>query len=400
MSLGPEVTKSGARELPGAKRGSAGSRRALLVCAPGWVGLIGLSLWGSGTTALHAPIIVLMALVVFWHGCALGRAAGLLSALACAGIGALAIGDLGAAGVIGLGVGLIVAGVGGGTVRRRHLRVRQRLETAEDDLAALRGSLEETRKEMAALRSHLDDAEHLAAVGTMSAQIAHQLRNPLTSMQLYVQLLEDELGKLDSSRSGEAFELLELVLNELKLLVEITDNYLRYARLPELAATTLDVNRTAGELVRFLRHEMARKGVSISTRLADGLPTVMADRRLLRFALINLFKNALEAMGSGGRLRVRTCQRDGAVEIHVSDTGQGIPPSETERIFEPFYTTKDSGSGLGLSLSRQIVEKHQGSLTCESMVDVGTTFIVRIPAGAGNRRPKNGGELPDSVDRG
>ena len=94
-----------------------------------------------------------------------------------------------------------------------------------------------------------------------------------------------------------------------------------------------------------------------------------------------MLKNASEAMGAGGRLRVRTAQQNGAVEIRVSDTGPGIRAEELEHVFEPFYTTKDAGSGLGLSLSRQIVEKHHGTLTCESMVGVGTTFTVRLPAG-------------------
>jgi signal transduction histidine kinase len=216
----------------------------------------------------------------------------------------------------------------------------------------------------------------------MSAQLAHQLRNPLTSMQLYVQLLEDELHGGGDSGPAEALDLLQLVLHELKVLVEITDNYLQYARLPELAPAALDVNRAVGELVRFLRPEASRKGIALSTQFAEGLPPVEADRRLVRFALMNLLKNGVEAMAQGGRLRVKTAQQNGAVEIHVSDTGPGIETSEAEHIFEPFYTTKDSGSGLGLSLSRQIIEKHNGSLTCESMVGVGTTFVVKLPVEA------------------
>jgi signal transduction histidine kinase len=198
-----------------------------------------------------------------------------------------------------------------------------------------------------------------------------------------VQLLEEDLRR-SSERSGpeETLDVVALVLKELRALGEITDNYLQYARLPELSAAPLDINPAVGELVRFLRPEVARKGLALSARLGDGLPAVNADRRLLRLALMNLLKNAVEAMPAGGRLRVKTCQKNGAVEVHVADTGPGIAPSEAERIFEPFYTTKDSGSGLGLSLSRQIVEKHGGSLTCQSMVGVGTTFVVRLPVAA------------------
>ena len=303
----------------------------------------------------------------------------------------VALPGLGVADALGLAVGLAAAGVGGGFLRRRNVRVRGRLSATEGDLGSLRGSLDATRRELAAVERRLSDAERLATVGTMSAQIAHQLRNPLTSIGLYVQLVEDELRELGPGEAREAVELLGRVLNEQRILVEITDNYLRYARLPDLRPASLDVNRTVGELVRFLRHELEREGIAISTHLGDGLRPILADRRLLRFALMNLLKNAAEAMGAGGRLRLRTAQCNGAVEIHVSDTGPGIAADELDHVFEPFYTTKDAGSGLGLSLSRQIIDKHAGTLTCESMVGVGTTFIVRLPARAGEQGTSDGG---------
>ena len=284
---------------------------------------------------------------------------------------------------VGLALGLLVAGAGGWLLWRWRLRLREQLAAAEAERAALRGALDEARRELAGLEQRLGEAERLATVGTMSAQIAHQLRNPLTSIGLYIQLVEDELRELGPAMAREAIELLGRVLNEQRVLVEITDNYLRYARLPDIRLTTLDLNGTVGEMVHFLRHELERKGIAVSTHLGEGLAAVEADRRLLRFALMNLLKNAAEAMAPGGRLRVRTAQQNGAVEIHVSDTGPGIPPDDLAHVFEPFYTTKDAGSGLGLSLSRQIIEKHHGTLTCESMVGVGTTFIVSLPPRGG-----------------
>jgi signal transduction histidine kinase len=357
-------------------------RRPLVTGAGGWVALVALCLLGGSSPAPQASIVVVMVLVAFWHGWELGRAAGLAAAAACVVLGELAMPQLGGAGTLGLVAGVVVAALGGEFLRRRHRQACRRLEAAERELASLREALGEARNQTAKLRGQLGQAERFAAVGTMSAQLAHQLRNPLTSMQLYVQLLEDELHGGGDSGPAEALDLLQLVLHELKVLVEITDNYLQYARLPELAPAALDVNRAVGELVRFLRPEASRKGIALSTQFAEGLPPVEADRRLVRFALMNLLKNGVEAMAQGGRLRVKTAQQNGAVEIHVSDTGPGIETSEAEHIFEPFYTTKDSGSGLGLSLSRQIIEKHNGSLTCESMVGVGTTFVVKLPVEA------------------
>ena len=367
----------------------------LVVDMTGWAMLLALLVWGGGDGATLGAAAVLAALLGLWGGLMFGMALG----GANAGLLALVIGLsrpwIGLAGVAGIGAGLVAAAVGGGLVRGWRLAVRQRLSARDAELAALQAALDEARGELARLTCRLSDAERLATVGTMSAQIAHQLRNPLTSIGLYIQLVEDELRDFEPARAREAIGLLERVLNEQRVLVEITDNYLRYARLPDLQPAAVDVNRTVGELVRFLRHELEREGIAASAHLADGLQSIQADRRLLRFVLMNLLKNAVEAMGAGGRLRVRTAQHNGAVEIHVSDTGPGIPAEELEHVFEPFYTTKDAGSGLGLSLSRQIVGKHHGTLTCESMVGVGTTFTVRLPVGqaggSGLQVPGSGG---------
>jgi len=379
------------------RHGTWAVRPAAGVAAAGWAVLLALCLWG----ALPSATTALMVLVALWHGYAFGRVAGACAAAACVALGVLAAPALGTADAAALAVALLVAAAGGSRVRLRGQCVRERLEATRAGLAALQGSQQQARRRLAALRTRLGQAERLATVGTMSAQIAHQLRNPLTSIGLYVQLVEDELRELEPGDAAEAFELLDRVLHELKVLVEITDNYLQYARLPELEAARLDVNPAVGELVRFLRHEVERKGITVSARLGEGLAPVEADRRLLRFALMNLLKNAIEAMGPGGRLRVLTAQQDGKVEIHVSDTGPGIAPEELPQVFEPFYTTKDSGSGLGLSLSRQIIDKHDGTLTCQSMVGVGTTFIVSLPARAGDRRTSDGStQAPDSAHRG
>ena len=305
---------------------------------------------------------------------------GVGAGLVCLLGGVLFAGGLRVTGVALLTVGLAGAGVGGAWVGRQWRAALLARAAAEAERAARGGALAHARDELAVAHRRLGEAERLATVGTMSAQIAHQLRNPLTSVGLYVQLLEDEVRSLAPPKSREASELLELVVREVRTLVEITDNYLQYARLPELEPVAVDMNATVEELARFLRHELVRKRLTLSSRLASDMPPIEADPRLLRFALMNLLKNAVEATEEGGRLRVRTCRLNGAVEVHVCDTGRGIAPEEQGHIFEPFYTTKDAGSGLGLSLSRQIVEKHEGTLTCESIVGVGTTFVVRLPA--------------------
>ena len=287
----------------------------------------------------------------------------------------------------GFALGLTVAVLAAALAYRRHTTTRQQLATAERRRAALDAQLAEATGQLATLDAQLCECRRLAAVGTMSAHIAHQLRNPLTSIQLYLQLLADIVGappdeSSDDASSTSAKDLLDLVLQEVKVLVDITDNYLQYARLPDLRPAPVDVNRTVGDLVRFLRPGAQREGIAVSLHLADGLPEVSADSRLLRLALMNLLRNAVEAMAEGGRLRVKTCRQNGAVAILVSDTGPGIAPADTDRIFEPFFSTKESGAGLGLSLTRQVVAKHGGVIDCESMMGMGTTFVVRLPVAA------------------
>ena len=381
--MSAEGTTSGRN---GPTRSARGTRRGLRwatgIGTAGWLALVTLALAAGDSGGVRATLVVLMALVALCDGFVLGLLGGAVAGAGCLAVGLLAWPAGGVADAAGLVLGVLGAGLGGGLLRRRAGQVSESLAASRAALETAHASLEETRRDLDKVRQRLGEAERLATVGTMSAQIAHQLRNPLTSIGLYIQLVEDELRGLEPAKAREAVELLDRVLNEQRVLVEITDNYLRYARLPDLQPAALDVNRTVGELVRFLRHELERKGIAVSTGLGDGLATVEADRRLLRFALMNLFKNAVEAMAPGGRLRVRTVQHNGSVEIHVSDTGPGIPPDELDHVFEPFFTTKDAGSGLGLSLSRQIVHKHRGDLTCQSMVGVGTTFTVRLPAGS------------------
>ncbi len=226
----------------------------------------------------------------------------------------------------------------------------------------------------------LRHSERLATVGRMAAQVAHEVRNPLMSIGLNTELLEEELLELGDPAAAEARTLLHCIQAEVERLTGVTEGYLTLARLPEPELEPTDVNEVVEDLLVFSAEELARKDVEVERELTGDLPEVRADANQLRQALLNLVRNAADAMAGGGRLTVRTALVDGQVEVAVADTGPGIAPEEAERVFEPLWSTKPDGTGLGLAITRQIVEVHGGSIRCESRPGAGTTFFTRLPA--------------------
>jgi signal transduction histidine kinase len=221
----------------------------------------------------------------------------------------------------------------------------------------------------------------LAAVGRMAAVITHEVRNPLSSIGLNAELLEDEIGKLAAGGTPtEARALLVAMQSEVDRLTAITEEYLRFARLPRPKLERESVNDVVTSLLAFTREELAQRKVRVVAEVGPDLPEVNADEQQLRQALLNLVRNAADAMPSGGTLTVRTqCSGEGAVEIRVVDTGPGIAAEHLARIFEPFYSTKDGGTGLGLALTQQIVLDHGGKIAVDSG-STGTSFVVSLPA--------------------
>jgi signal transduction histidine kinase len=241
-------------------------------------------------------------------------------------------------------------------------------------------------------QAELRRAERLAAVGRISAQITHEIRNPLNSIGLNAELLADELAaRTDPSR--EALQLVAAITREVDRLNGVTEEYLRFARLPRATLAPHDVNELMGGLLDFVGPELAAARVELRRELPPGLPPIRADEGLLRAVFLNLLRNSREAMPGGGTITVRTGRAEGgSVEIEVRDTGGGIPPGDLTRIFDPFYSTKERGTGLGLAFSQQVVKEHGGTIRCDSIVGRGTAFTVRLP-GAPDERAAGGASV-------
>jgi signal transduction histidine kinase len=225
-------------------------------------------------------------------------------------------------------------------------------------------------------RTELRRAERLAAVGRISAQITHEIRNPLNAIGLNAELLAEELADLPGG--SEAQGLIDAIAREVDRLNGVAERYLRFARLRP-ALEPLDLNELLGGLLDFLAPELAAAGVTVERDLGP-LPPVRGDEAQLRGAFLNLIRNAREAMPGGGRVVVRTRPLEGGAEARIEDTGGGIPPGDLTRIFEPFYSTKERGTGLGLAFTQQVIEEHGGVIQCESAVGRGTAFTLRLPA--------------------
>jgi signal transduction histidine kinase len=227
-------------------------------------------------------------------------------------------------------------------------------------------------------RVELRRAERLAAVGRISAQITHEIRNPLNAIGLNAELLHEELTQ-SAAAPAEAIQLVAAISREVDRLNGVAEEYLRLARLPRPSPEPQDLNEILSTLLDFVAPELQGAGVQVVRELAPGALPVRADEGQLRAVFLNLLRNAREAMPGGGRIAVRT-RRDGeAVEAAVADTGGGIPPGDLTRIFEPFYSTKERGTGLGLAFAQQVLKEHRGEIRCDSAVGRGTTFTLRLP---------------------
>lgn len=240
------------------------------------------------------------------------------------------------------------------------------------------GSLQDRDRMLAFQREDLLRSERLATIGKISAQITHEIRNPLSSIGLNAELLDDELQRFENVDILESRNLLKSIGSEVDRLTDVTEQYLRFARLPRPQLEQEDLAGLVSDLLRFVSEEMAVRNITIDSEILS-IPPVMADNSQLWQALLNLLRNGSESMLEGGILRVRTFVENGEAVVSIADTGIGISTERSEEIFEPFYTTKEHGTGLGLALVHQIIGEHGGAIRYQSEPNKGTEFIVTLP---------------------
>ncbi|MCU0656293.1 MAG: ATP-binding protein, partial [Polyangiaceae bacterium] len=264
----------------------------------------------------------------------------------------------------------------------------------DDEIGELARTFETMVEAIGRARSDLVAAERMAAVGRMAAHVTHEIRNPISALGLNVELLEEELAMMPPE-AEEARQLLRAIRGEVDRLAGLSEQYLSLARRPTRQLEPGDVGELSASLLSFLRPELERAGVQCRAVIEEGLPEVNLDEAQLRQALLNLVRNAREAMPGGGELELRVVAAEGGVEVLLDDTGPGIPEEVRASIFAPFFTTKKQGTGLGLAVTREIVDAHGGQISCEPRAPRGTRFRLWFPAAEGEGLAAEGGAPGD-----
>ena len=223
------------------------------------------------------------------------------------------------------------------------------------------------------------ESERLNALTLLAAGVAHEIGNPLNSLHIHLQLMERQAHKLDGAARAELQESIDIARSEVSRLDSIVTQFLRAIRPSKPQLHPENVNAIVDEAVRFFTPEITDRNIVVEQELRSDLPLLQLDRDQMKQAFYNVIKNSFEAMKRRGILRIRTDMDDTHVLISFNDTGGGMSPGNLSRVFEPYFTTKSSGTGLGLLIVRRIVREHGGELSIESSDGKGLTLTIRLP---------------------
>ncbi len=227
-------------------------------------------------------------------------------------------------------------------------------------------------------RDQLLRYERLSTVGEMAAKIAHDIRNPLTAVGGFARRL---LKKIP--RDTENIRYLEIIVREIERMEKILGDLLSFTAPSAPELVHVDINRVIKNILEVFAIEFEHKNIVVEKKMKPDLPKLMLDEDQIRRVLTNIIKNALEAISSNGTITAATALKGDMLEIEIHDTGEGILEEDMGRLFEPFFTRKASGSGLGLTLSAQIIENHGGSIDVKSTPPQGSAFIIKLPVMTG-----------------
>jgi signal transduction histidine kinase len=336
-----------------------------------------LYLTGGGDSLFYLLFFPLVGVNAYYFGPLVGLGAALLSGGLYAAAAALVPPWVGWTPVVILAALVGLPAVTLGLVAERERRARGEVERLNVELTGTLSRLQAAQQELLV-------AERMATVGRLSLKVAHEVRNPISAIELNAEILQDIVRGRSGEDMEEAAGVLAAIRDQVNTLDALTEEYLAFARFPRPHFEEDSVNELVEELAGFVRPVATRQGIAVHVATDPDVPLMEIDRALLRQAVLNLVKNALEALSRGGELTLASrCDGD-AVEIVVTDTGPGIAAEVAERLFEPFFTTKPQGTGLGLSIARQIIEEHGGEVrwangSRQGPGGRGATFTIRLP---------------------
>ncbi len=261
-------------------------------------------------------------------------------------------------------------------------RVDDEVRAIGQRVRSLIEDVDQTQTELQQSREHLVQSEKLAMVGKLAAGVAHSIRNPLTSVKMRLFSLARSLQLSPSEKED-----MDVISDEIRHLDTIVRNFLEFSRRPKLKIQSVSPSDVVDMAIQLLRHRLESYGVEVELYRQRRLPDIEADPEQLKEVLVNLLVNACDAMGEGGKIVIR--EEEGMTEpmghvvvIRVSDNGPGVPEEIKDKIFQPFFSTKEEGTGLGLSIAERIIEDHDGCLSLRSKEGKGATFIITLPCKA------------------
>ncbi len=253
----------------------------------------------------------------------------------------------------------------------------KKLENANKELSLMNSELIRKNVQSNEVQEQMVRAEKLSAVGTLASGVSHELRNPLSAIKNAVFLLKRKLSKEAIPDIDEKIiQFLDIMDNEIDRCSKITNDLLGFTRISEPSRLAFDINTVVNDALS--RVEIA-ENIKLSKNLQPDLPMIMIDANQIGQVLINLIQNAYQAMTDGGNLKISTKVSDGFMEVEVGDSGCGIPEKEIKKIFDPLFTTKPRGTGIGLAVCHGIIQKHNGVIDVKSQEGVGTTMFIRLP---------------------
>jgi signal transduction histidine kinase len=330
-----------------------------------------LFLTGAAESVFYLLLFPLVAVNAYYLGPLVGLGAALAAAGLYAAASALVPPFVGWIAVVIVSVLAGLPAVTLGLVAERERRARGEVERLNDQLKGTLTRLETTQGELLV-------AERMATVGRLSLKVAHEVRNPISAIELNAEMLQDIVKQQPGAEGEEATHLVDAILDQVGTLDALTEEYLQFARFPKPHFEEESLNHLAVELAEFVRPLASRQGLTVRVETDPAVPPLEIDRGLLRQAMLNLVKNGMEVLSTGGEITIASRRRGETVEVTVSDSGGGIAADVGRRLFEPFFTTKPQGTGLGLSIARQITEEHGGELTWANGPK-GAAFTIALP---------------------
>lgn len=259
-----------------------------------------------------------------------------------------------------------------------RVNVHRRDEVGQ--LAATFNNMIDGLKSKLELEKRLNQSERAAAIGRLTQAVAHEIKNPLNVINLSVDHLGKKFMEGDRANPDQTTKLITSVKDEITRIGQMASDLMNYGRPAPLSLERTDMRELLQETITLVSAQADEQGVEINVE-DDGIPAnVMGDGERLKSCLSNIAINALQAMPAGGRLAARVHKSDGVVEVMIADTGAGISPESIDKIFEPYFSTKKTGVGLGLAVTKKIIEEHHGSIEVRSEINHGTSFILKLPA--------------------